>query len=102
MQYIEALQSYGGNDTSVFLAGGITGCTNWQEELVRVCTERGQSGSNASEPSDHQPAHSQIDKSLTAGVCALKIATEPTVVRDPGIGTFNDPVILPPKAIFCF
>ena len=44
--------------------------------LVRVCTERGQSGSGASEPEDHQPKHGEGDKSLTAGVDALKIARE--------------------------
>jgi hypothetical protein len=30
MQYIEAPQTYDGNETSLFLAGGITGCPDWQ------------------------------------------------------------------------
>ncbi len=34
MQYIEAPQTYDGNETSLFLAGGITGCPNWQKDMV--------------------------------------------------------------------
>src|SRR6266436_6292557 len=30
MRYIEAPQTYDGNETSLFLAGGITGCPDWQ------------------------------------------------------------------------
>jgi hypothetical protein len=59
--------------------------------FLRVCIERGQSGSCTGEPRDHEPGHGKVDKSLTAGVRALKIAREPTVVRDPGIGPFDDP-----------
>lgn len=33
MRYIEAVQTYKGNDASLFLAGGITGCQDWQKEL---------------------------------------------------------------------
>jgi hypothetical protein len=29
-KYIEAPQTYSGNETSIFLAGGITGCPDWQ------------------------------------------------------------------------
>ena len=42
-------------------------------------------------PGDHESRHGQIDERLTTGVRALKIAREPTVVGDPGIGAFNDP-----------
>jgi hypothetical protein len=31
---IEALQTYNGNETSLFLAGGITGCPDWQKEMI--------------------------------------------------------------------
>lgn len=34
MRYIEALQSYDGNEMNLFLAGGITGCPDWQQEMV--------------------------------------------------------------------
>ena len=34
MQYIEAPQTYDGNEASLFLAGGITGCPDWQKEVV--------------------------------------------------------------------
>ena len=34
MQCIEALQAYNGTDTSLFLAGGITGCPDWQKQMV--------------------------------------------------------------------
>jgi hypothetical protein len=34
MRYIEALQTYNGRETSLFLAGGITGCPDWQKDLV--------------------------------------------------------------------
>jgi len=34
MKYIEALNIYEGNDKSLFLAGGITGCPNWQADLT--------------------------------------------------------------------
>ena len=35
MKYIEALEEYNGNETSIFLAGGITGCSGWQDEIVK-------------------------------------------------------------------
>jgi hypothetical protein len=34
MHYIEALQTYNGKETSLFLAGGITDCPNWQQDMV--------------------------------------------------------------------
>ncbi|MBT3397685.1 hypothetical protein HOA55_03140 [archaeon] len=34
MKYIEAPEIYGGKDKSLFLAGGISNCPNWQEELA--------------------------------------------------------------------
>jgi hypothetical protein len=34
MQYIEALQRYSGKEPSLFLAGGITGCPDWQQDMV--------------------------------------------------------------------
>ncbi len=34
MQYIEAPHPYNGEGTSLFLAGGITGCPDWQRELI--------------------------------------------------------------------
>jgi Nucleoside 2-deoxyribosyltransferase like len=34
MHYIEALQMYNGKETSLFLAGGITGCPDWQKEMI--------------------------------------------------------------------
>ncbi len=34
MQYIEAPQVYEGNEPSLFLAGGITDCPDWQKEMV--------------------------------------------------------------------
>ena len=34
MHCIEALQMYNGNEASLFLAGGITGCPNWQKEMI--------------------------------------------------------------------
>ena len=34
MRYIEAPQTYDGNEASLFLAGGITGCPVWQKEMV--------------------------------------------------------------------
>lgn len=34
MQYIEAPQAYDGSETSLFLAGGITGCPDWQQDMV--------------------------------------------------------------------
>jgi len=34
MHYIEAPQAYHGNEPSLFLAGGITGCPDWQKEMV--------------------------------------------------------------------
>jgi hypothetical protein len=34
MHYIEALQTYQGTETSLFLAGGITNCPHWQIDLV--------------------------------------------------------------------
>jgi Nucleoside 2-deoxyribosyltransferase like len=34
MQYIEAPQTYDGDEASLFLAGGITDCPDWQKDLV--------------------------------------------------------------------
>ncbi len=34
MHYIEALQTYAGKEASLFLAGGITGCPNWQQDVA--------------------------------------------------------------------
>lgn len=34
MRSIEALQAYHGNETSLFLAGGITGCPDWQKGMI--------------------------------------------------------------------
>ena len=34
MQYIEAPQTYDGTEASLFLAGGITGCPDWQKDMV--------------------------------------------------------------------
>ena len=39
MEYIEALQEYDGKKKSVFLAGGITGCPDWQAELAGLLKE---------------------------------------------------------------
>jgi hypothetical protein len=33
MRYIECPEEYTGNETSLFLAGGISGCPDWQKEL---------------------------------------------------------------------
>ena len=34
MQYIEAPENWDENTNSLFMAGGITGCPDWQKELV--------------------------------------------------------------------
>lgn len=34
MKYIECPEVYTGNDTSLFLAGGITWCSDWQQEMI--------------------------------------------------------------------
>lgn len=34
MHYNEAVQEYDGNERSLFLAGGIVDCPNWQREMV--------------------------------------------------------------------
>ncbi|HEY0752572.1 MAG TPA: nucleoside 2-deoxyribosyltransferase domain-containing protein [Ktedonobacteraceae bacterium] len=34
MHYVEALETYSGKETSLFLAGGITGCPDWQHEMI--------------------------------------------------------------------
>ncbi len=36
MRYIECPQNYYGKDRSLFLAGGITNCQNWQSILVKL------------------------------------------------------------------
>jgi hypothetical protein len=40
MEYVEAPQQYTGNRFSVFLAGGITGCPDWQSDVVRALKEK--------------------------------------------------------------
>ncbi len=39
MLYIEAPNTFYGTDKSLFLAGGITGCPDWQRELVDLLKE---------------------------------------------------------------
>ena len=36
MKYIEAPQEFLGKEMSLFLAGGITGCPNWQQQVARA------------------------------------------------------------------
>jgi Nucleoside 2-deoxyribosyltransferase like len=36
MRYIQAPTEYSGDDPSVFLAGGITGCGDWQREVAEL------------------------------------------------------------------
>lgn len=36
MKYIECPEIYKENETSLFLAGGITNCLNWQNELIEL------------------------------------------------------------------
>ena len=36
MRYIEAPDTYDGSGWSVFLAGGITGCPDWQADVVKL------------------------------------------------------------------
>src|SRR6266700_355237 len=64
----------------------------WSPELaLRACAEGGHLGTGTSQPSQHDPGHRKIDEGLTAGVRALKIAREATMMRDPGIRTFHHP-----------
>jgi hypothetical protein len=39
MRYIECPQIYTGKETSLFLGGGITGCSNWQKDLVSLLSD---------------------------------------------------------------
>ncbi len=36
MKYIECPEEYTGNETSLFLAWGITGCHDWQQEMIQL------------------------------------------------------------------
>ncbi|MBU0761344.1 MAG: nucleoside 2-deoxyribosyltransferase domain-containing protein [Nanoarchaeota archaeon] len=36
MKYVECPDVFEGNERSLFLAGGITGCENWQTKLVKL------------------------------------------------------------------
>lgn len=40
MRYIESPEIYQGKDRSLFLAGGITNCPNWQAELANLLNDR--------------------------------------------------------------
>lgn len=40
MRYIEALNMYNGDDPSLFLAGGISGCPDWQQDMVAKLRQR--------------------------------------------------------------
>jgi hypothetical protein len=39
MKYIEASNTYNGPEKSLFLAGGISGCPDWQADVVRMLAE---------------------------------------------------------------
>jgi len=43
MKYVEAPEGYTGQEPSLFLAGGITGCPDWQAEVVEKLEEGVQS-----------------------------------------------------------
>jgi hypothetical protein len=58
---------------------------------LRECVKRRHLGMVSRQSGQHQFRHGKIDKGLTAGVGALKIAGEPTMTREPGIGAFNHP-----------
>lgn len=36
MKYVECPENFAGDGRSLFIAGGITGCENWQEKLVEL------------------------------------------------------------------
>jgi Nucleoside 2-deoxyribosyltransferase like len=38
-RYVEAPEEYAGDEPSIFLAGGITGCPDWQAEAVRMLAD---------------------------------------------------------------
>ena len=59
--------------------------------IIRACAERLQLETEANKSGEHQPGHGEIDKRLAAGMRALKIAREPTIVRDPGVRALDDP-----------
>jgi hypothetical protein len=56
MRYIEALETYTENETSLFLAGGIMGCPDWQWEMVAAL------GSTALVLLNPRRAHYQFDE----------------------------------------
>lgn len=39
MHYIECLDTYQGSERSLFMAGGITGCGDWQAELAALLSD---------------------------------------------------------------
>ena len=39
-EYIESPKEYEGNEKSVFMAGGITGCPNWQKEVFELLKDK--------------------------------------------------------------
>jgi len=36
MKYIESLDVWNGNEVSLFLGGGITGCENWRDKIIHL------------------------------------------------------------------
>ncbi len=36
MKYVECPEVYDGNESNLFLAGGISGCSDWQKEMVEL------------------------------------------------------------------
>jgi len=36
MKYIESPEVFSGDETSIFIAGGITGCPDWQQDMARM------------------------------------------------------------------
>jgi hypothetical protein len=59
--------------------------------ILRTCAKWRHLGTISRQSGQNQSCHGEIDKGLTTGVRALKIAREPTVARDPGIGAFDYP-----------
>jgi hypothetical protein len=64
MQSIVALEPYLGSDPSLFLAGGITGCPDWQQELTALLQSSSLVLLNPRRPAfpidDPYAAHAQI------------------------------------------
>jgi peptidyl-tRNA hydrolase len=71
-----------------------------EKPLQRLCEKA--SGLGLCQASNHEADHSEVNPGFFTAGEHLIVLGEPAPSRKPGEGALNNPVTLPPDAVFCF